>query len=68
MQAKQKLLSLKKRLLSDPELHQRYDLLEKDMLEEYLTIKKTNLVGILPHHPVTHPHNPNKVSVVGLCC
>ena len=56
-QAEQRLLSLKKRLVRDPELHQKYSAFMEDLLdkryEEYLKIKKTNLVGICRTIPLS---------------
>ena len=72
MQAEQRLLSLKKRLVRDPELHQKYSAFMEDLLERGYTRRvpedqENKPSWYLPHHPVIHPHKPSKVRVVFDC-
>ena len=72
MQAEQRLLSLKKRLARDPELHQKYsafmeDLLERGYARRVPEDQENKPSCYLPHHPVIHPHKPSKVRVVFDC-
>ena len=72
MKAEQRLLSLKKRLVRDPELHQKYsafmeDLLEKGYARRVPEDQENKPSWYLPHHPVIHPHKPSKVRVVFDC-
>lgn len=69
MQAEQRLLSLKKRLVRDPELHQKNsafmeDLLEKGYARRVPEDQENKTSRYLPHYPLIHPHKPSKVRVV----
>ena len=71
-QAEQRLLSLTKRLVRYPELHQKYsafmeDLLEKGYARRVPEDQENKPSWYLPHHPVIHPHKPSKVRVVFDC-
>ena len=67
-QAKQRLLWLNKRLVRDPELHQKYsafmeDLLKKGYARRVPEDQENKSSWNLPHHQVIHPHKPSKVRV-----
>ena len=71
-QAEQRLLSLKKRLVRNPELHQKYsafmeDLVEKGYARRVPEDQEIKPSWYLPHYPVIHPHKPSKVRVVFDC-
>ncbi|XP_052387105.1 uncharacterized protein LOC127933996 [Carassius gibelio] len=71
--AKHRLDLLGKRLKKDPTLLQKYkegigDSLRKKYAEEVVDInRKDGCVWYLPHHPVLHPHKPEKVRIVFDC-
>ena len=71
-QAEQRLLSLTKRLVRYPELHQKYsafmeDLLEKGYARGAPEDQEKKPGWYLPHHRVIHPHKPRKVRVLFDC-
>lgn len=72
--AEARLRFLKKRLLRDDDLYEKY----KAAMSEYLdngyasriskeTLQSAGLVWYIPHHPVSSPHKPGKVRVVFDC-
>ena len=66
------MLSLKKRLVRDPKLHQKYsafmeNLLEKGYARRVREDQENKSSWYLPHHLAIHPHKPCKVRVVFDC-
>ena len=68
--AERRLWLLKKRLVKDPELHQKYSVFMDDLFDQghARRVPEKQSEGLpawyLPHHPVTHPQKPEKVRVV----
>ena len=64
---------LKKRLVKDPELHQKYSVFMDDLLDQdhARRVPENQREGspswYLPHHPITHPQKPNKVRIAFDC-
>ena len=72
--SQRRLVSLKKRLLKDAELFSKYSntidsYIEKGYARRVPTeqLDSKERVWYLPHHPVYHPHKPNKVRIVFDC-
>ena len=71
--AEHRLGLLKKRLIKDPGLHQKYTSFMEDLFERGHAQKVPDdqrdgsPAWYLPHHPVTHPQKPDKVRVVFDC-
>ena len=72
--SQRRLVSLKKRLLKDAELFSKYSntidsYIEKGYARRVPTeqLDSKEKVWYLPHHPVYHPHKPNKVRIVFDC-
>ncbi|XP_071834278.1 uncharacterized protein [Apostichopus japonicus] len=67
--------SLRKRLLKDEDLHQRYKAVMEDYLRKGYARKvdvsgdvcKRGEIWYLPHHPVINPNKPNKLRIVFDC-
>ena len=73
--AEHRLKLLRRRLVKDPDLFQKYssfidNLLDKDYVRQvpdHQGIKSEKATWFLPHHPVFHPKKPEKVRVVFDC-
>ena len=71
--AERRLGLLKKRLVKDPELHQKYSVFMDDLFDQGHARRvpenqrASSPAWYLPHHPVTHPQKPDKVRVVFDC-
>ena len=74
MLAEQCLFMLKKRLVKDRTLHQKYSVFMEDLFEKGYAQRvpdeqlhhTSTAAWYLPHHPVVHPKRPEKVSLSGI--
>ena len=72
--AEKRLKGLKKRLLNNKEMHQKYNeqmavMIEKEYAEEIPTneLDTKNRIWYIPHHPVFNVHKPEKLRIVYDC-